>query len=64
MCLTTEDKKMHASTLIENLRALISEHGDLEVYLIDWSEDYYPPAEVGFVEYSVCRRYKRFIMGI
>ena len=54
---------MKASELIEKLQALISEHGDLDVYLKDWSEDYNPPASSESVEYSVRRGDKRFVIG-
>ncbi len=53
---------MKASELIEKLQALISEHGDLDVYLKDWSEDYNPPASADSVEYSARRGDKRFVI--
>lgn len=43
---------MMASELLERLQALVQEHGDLEVYLTDWSEGYNKPGESVSVEYS------------
>lgn len=43
---------MKASELIEQLQTLIQEHGDLNVYLTDWSEEYNKPGESVSVEYS------------
>lgn len=43
---------MRASQLIEQLKALMEEHGDLPVALYDWNEAYAPPAEATLVTFE------------
>lgn len=53
---------MKASELIEKLQELVSEHGDLDVYLADWSEEYSQPGTSCSVEYSVRGEHERFVI--
>ena len=43
---------MKASELVEQLNVLIKNHGDLDVYLADWSECYEDPGKAMTVRYS------------
>ena len=43
---------MKASKLIDELRRLIAEYGDLDVYLDDWNEGYAPAAKATEVDCS------------
>jgi len=47
---------MKASELIEELQNMISEHGDLDVFLTDWSEEYNQPANAVSVQFSISTR--------
>lgn len=48
-----EETSVKATELIEKLSRLILDHGDLEIYLEDWSEEYSKPAKATSVEHAM-----------
>lgn len=53
---------MKASKLIEELKILISEHGDLDVFLTYWSEEYNQPTKVVSTFFSDHGEKNKFII--